>query len=238
MGKNALIVGASGDIGVAISRQIASLGYQLILHYHKNKRAIEQIAATTNKDCILDVIQADLSDRADLQRFVRQLVFPVDCIIFTSGYAHFGLFQSVSEEVMDKMMTLHVKAPWLITKQVLPSMIQKQSGAIILITSIWGSIGASYEVLYSSVKGAQNSFIKALAKEVAPSGISVNGISPGFIDTKMNQHLDDEERDAVIADIPMQRAGTAEEIAHTVSFLLDDKAKYIQGEIIQVTGGW
>ena len=238
MGKNALIIGASGDIGAAISQQLASRGYQLILHYYKNKKAIEDLATKMNRDCIIDVLQADLSDNTELQRFVSQLAFPVDCIVFTSGNAHFGLFQSASEELMDKMMTLHIKAPWMITKHILPSMIQKQSGAIILITSIWGAIGASYEVLYSTVKGAQNSFVKALAKELAPSGISVNGISPGFIDTKMNQYLNDAEREDVISEVPMQRAGTTEEIAHTVNFLLDDKAKYIQGEIIQVTGGW
>lgn len=238
MKKTALVIGASGDIGLAICRQLASSGYQLILHYHQNKQAIEEFISTCPKQSILQIIQADLSDQADLNRFLDQLMFKVDCIIFSSGKTHFGVFQSASETLMDQMLTLHVKAPWVITKKLLPDMIQRRSGHIILITSIWGTVGASYEVLYSTVKGAQNSFIKALAKEVAPSGVSVNGISPGFIDTKMNRHLDEAEREAVISDIPMQRAGTAEEIAHTVLFLLDEKAKYIQGEIIKVTGGW
>ena len=107
-----------------------------------------------------------------------------------------------------------------------------------MITSIWGNVGASYEVIYSSVKGAQNSFVKALAKEVAPSGISVNGISPGYIETKMNSHLSEEERQAIIDEIPMSRAGLPSEIAYTVSFLLDDRSTYIQGEIINMNGGW
>lgn len=107
-----------------------------------------------------------------------------------------------------------------------------------LITSIWGSVGASNEVMYSSVKGAQNSFVKALAKEVAPSGVSVNAISPGFIETKMNGHLSPVEKDSIMAQIPMNRAGKPEEIAHTVRFLIDEKSNYIQGEIIEINGGW
>src|SRR5699024_2315016 len=102
----------------------------------------------------------------------------------------------------------------------------------------WGDVGASNEVIYSSVKGAQNSFVKALAKEVAPSGISVNAISPGYVDTKMNSHLDEDEKNAILSDIPMNRAGSPADVANAVSFLLDDRSNYIQGEIIHLTGGW
>lgn len=235
MGKNVLIIGASGDIGIAITKQLANEGYQLLLHYHKNKEAMKEIAGHEN---ILAIIQADLSDDSEIRKFLKELVFPVDCIIFASGRAHYGLFQDVPEETFDSMLSLHVKAPWMITKHLLPYMIQKKLGKIVFITSIWGTVGASYEVIYSTVKGAQNSFVKALAKEVAPSGISVNAISPGFIDTKMNNHLLDVEKEAILAEIPMNRAGKTDEIAHTVSFLLDEKANYIQGEIIHITGGW
>src|SRR5690625_2725468 len=117
-------------------------------------------------------------------------------------------------------------------------MIILKSVKIVFITSIWGHVGASFEVVYSTVKGAQNSFVKSLAKEVGPNGISVNGVSPGFIDTKMNQHLLQEEKAAIISDIPLNRAGLATDVSHTVLFLLDDKANYIQGEIVHITGGW
>src|SRR5699024_4053433 len=120
-----------------------------------------------------------------------------------------------SDQSREEMLMQHVKAPWKITKTLLPMMLEKQSGRIVFITSIWGERGASHEVLYSSVKGAQNSFIKALAKEVAASGVYVNGISPGFIATKMNAHLSEEETQAVIDTIPMERAGKPEEIAET-----------------------
>lgn len=238
MGKNALIVGASGDIGIAIAKKLAKDGYQLLLHYNKNKQAITKLKKEIDQDCILSVSQANLSSEKEINQFIKQIAFPVHMIIFASGNAYYGLFQEMKEDTIKNMLTLHVKAPLLITKHLLPQMIQKRSGKIIFITSIWGSVGASYEVLYSTVKGAQNSFIKALAKEVAPSGISVNGISPGFIDTKMNNHLRKEERAAIVSDIPIQRSGTVDDIAHTVRFLCDEQTKYIQGEIIQVTGGW
>jgi len=236
--KNVLIIGASGDIGIAIAQRLANEGYNLILHYHTNRKGINELRKEINNESILTVLQADLSKENDIRIFLTKLVFPVDMIVFVSGRAYFGLFQDTPEEVMDEMLTLHVKAPWMITKHLLPGMVQSQSGKIVFITSIWGDVGASYEVIYSSVKGAQNSFVKALAKEVAPSGISVNAISPGYVDTKMNNHLNEEEKSAILSDIPMNRAGSPLEIANAVSFLLDNKSNYIQGEIIHITGGW
>lgn len=238
MGKNVLIVGASGDIGIAIAEQLAMEGYQLILHYHKNKYPIEQLRKKIDQENILLEIGADLSSEIEVNKLIDQLIYPIDIIVFASGAAHYGLFQDLSVNEMNNMLALHVTAPLTITKQLLVPMIQKQAGKIIFITSIWGSVGASHEVIYSTVKGAQNSFVKSLAKEVAPSGIMVNGVSPGFIDTKMNHHLLEEEKQALISDIPVNRSGTPSDVAHTVRFLIDDRSSYIQGEIIQVTGGW
>jgi 3-oxoacyl-[acyl-carrier protein] reductase len=238
MGKNILIIGASGDIGIAIAKQLANEGYTLLLHYNTNREMIDQLRSNMDESDVLAVLQADLGEASAVKKFLTELVFPVDGIIFASGLAYFGVFQDTSEAIMDKMIHLHVKAPWMIAKYLLPQMIKQQSGSFIFITSIWGEQGASNEVIYSSVKGAQNSFVKALAKEVAPSGISVNAVSPGFIETKMNGRLPDAEKNALISEIPMNRAGRPEEVAHAVSFLLDNKSSYIQGEIINLTGGW
>ncbi|MGP4107050.1 elongation factor P 5-aminopentanone reductase [Virgibacillus sp. L01] len=238
MGKNVLLIGASGDIGGAIAKALASEGYNLLLHYHKNKQAIDRYRLNLNEELILTEIQADLSVEAEVRRLLTQLVFPVDAVIFASGKAHYGLFQDTDENVMDEMLNLHVKTPWLITKHLLPAMIQNKQGKIIFITSIWGEIGASNEVMYSSLKGAQNSFVKSLAKEVAPSGISVNAVSPGFIDTKMNNHLLPAEKENITNDIPNNRAGTTDDVANVILFLMNEKSSYIQGEIINVTGGW
>src|SRR5690625_7386105 len=117
-------------------------------------------------------------------------------------------------------------------------MINRKSVKIVFITSIWGNIGASFEVVYSTVKGAQNSFVKSLAKEVGPSGISVNGVSPGFIDTKMNEHLRQEEKEAIISDIPMNRSGSPKDVAHSIRIILTDAYYYIQVKYIIVQCGW
>lgn len=238
MRGNILIIGASGDIGKAIAERVLHDGYHVLLHYNKNREKIDELRKEVSTDAILAVIQADLSSNEAIKRFLAELMLPVDYIVFASGATQFGLLQDTSEQVMDNMLTLHVKAPWMITKHLLPRMIQQKRGKIIFITSIWGNIGASNEVIYSSVKGAQNSFVKALAKEVAPSGITVNAVSPGYIETKMNGHLSDDEKTSIIADIPLNRAGLPSEIAHSVNFLLDERSSYIQGEIINITGGW
>lgn len=238
MQKNVLILGASGDIGKAISKQLAVEKYALILHYHQNKRSIEKLMKELDEESVLQIVQANLKDPDEVHRLCKNVLYPVHAVIYVSGTAHFGLFQDVSEQEMDEMLALHVKSPWIVIQRFLPGMIQNKTGKIIFITSIWGDVGASNEVIYSSVKGAQNSFVKALAKEVGPSGVSVNAVSPGFIDTKMNRHIVDDEREDILSHIPLNRAGLTSDVAHTVSFLMDEKSNYIQGEIVNITGGW
>ncbi len=238
MKGNVLVVGASGDIGQAIVRDLAEEGYSLLLHYHKNTDKIKHLIKGLNKELVLGVYQADLTSKIETQKMLDDIVYPVHSIIFVSGLADNSLFQETTEENMDYMLSLHVKAPWKITQHFLQPMIRNHSGKIIFITSIWGEVGASNEVIYSSVKGAQNSFVKALAKEVGPSGVLVNGISPGFIDTKMNQHLNKADITNIISEIPLNRVGLPEDVGNVVNFLMSDKASYIQGDIIKVTGGW
>ena len=238
MKGNALIVGASGDIGLAIARELAAAGYSLILHFNENRSRIAEAKAEFGAERILMEVQADLRNETNIQKLLSELVFPVDHLIFAGGAADYGLFQDASEQRMDEMLSLHIKAPWMITKHLLGPMIRKGSGSIILVTSIWGEVGASGEVVYSTVKGAQNSFVKALAKEAGPGGIRVNAVSPGFIDTKMNGHLEPEEKEEIIGSIPLCRAGMPEEVAGAVGFLLSSKANYIQGQVIGVNGGW
>lgn len=236
--KNVLILGASGDIGSEIARELAGEGYSLILHYHLNRAPIEEICKHVPVEAVLQTVQADLTIEADVAKLFAEVSYAVHGLIIVSGTAQFGLFQDVKQSEMDKMLTLHVTAPLRITQHYLPEMIQRQTGNIIFITSKWGTVGSSNEVIYSTVKGAQNSFVKALSKEVGPSGVNVNAVSPGFIDTKMNSHLLADERDVILSQIPLNRAGSPGDVAHIVKFLLDEKSSYIQGEIINITGGW
>lgn len=238
MGKNVLIIGASGDIGVVIARQLANEGYQLLLHYHSNHFALKKLWDEVKEEQLLQMIQADLSSKEGMDQLIAAIAFRVDAIIFANGKASVGLFQDVKDEEIDEMLMLHVKSPLMITNKLLPDMIRKQTGKIIFITSIWGEIGASNEVLYSTLKGAQNSFVQSLAKEVAGSGVSVHAISPGFIDTKMNANLSAEERSTIFDAIPLKRPGTPLEVADAVVYLLAERTNYLNGQIIQVSGGW
>ncbi len=239
MKKRMLLIGASGDIGQSIARQCIEQEYTLLIHYHQNRSAIDQLVEQCTEGTIERIVQADLQTIHGVERLLRMIEpFEIDGMIYASGAASFGLFQDHSPEHVNNMLYLHVHAPLAITQYLLPQMVHRKHGDIVFITSIWGTIGASNEVLYSTVKGAQNSFIRALSKEVGPSGVYVNGVSPGFIDTKMNAHLSREEKALIEQDVPLQRAGTSDEVAHAVSFLLDERSSYIQGEIIEVTGGW
>lgn len=235
--RNILIIGASGEIGSQIALQLGKKGYSLILHYHQNYHSFEQLKKDLPENQLLDFIQADLTNEQGINRLIGNIAYPIDAVVFSSGIAYYGLLQETPEQVMNDMLSIHVKAPLAIVKNILPDMIRRKSGKIIMITSIWGEIGASYEVVYSTVKGAQNSFVKALAKEVGPSGITVNAISPGFIDTKMNP-LSHEEKAQLLEDIPLNRPGTPEDVANAVTFLLSQQGAYIHGEILRISGGW
>ncbi|TCT26703.1 3-oxoacyl-[acyl-carrier protein] reductase [Melghiribacillus thermohalophilus] len=236
--KTCLVTGATGAIGGAIAKSLANNGYQLILHGNKNMDGLHDLIGKLPEHSVLATIQADLSTEKGIESFLKQLHFSIDAFVHSSGRPLYGLFQEIEKREMDEMLTLHVKAPWLISQHVIKDMVKNQSGKIILVSSIWGDVGASFEVIYSSVKGAQNSFVKALARETARSGIQVNAVSPGYIDTAMNDHLSSEEREILINEIPAGKPGKPEEVANLVSFLLSNQASYINGQVIGINGAW
>ncbi|MCZ0755394.1 elongation factor P 5-aminopentanone reductase [Anoxybacillus sp. J5B_2022] len=237
MMKYALITGASGGIGTSIARQLASDGYGLFLHYHQNKLLVEGLREELG-DVWSVAVQADLAAADGADRLVAQIDRPLDVIIHNSGNSYYGLITDMSDEDVQKMVQLHVTTPVLLTKKLLPPMIRKKSGNIVVVSSIWGLTGASCEVVYSMVKGGQNAFVKALAKELAPSGVRVNAVAPGAIRTDMLQSFSEEELKKMEEEIPLGRIGEPNEVAQTVSFLLSDAASYITGQIISVNGGW
>ncbi|MBB6452857.1 3-oxoacyl-[acyl-carrier protein] reductase [Salirhabdus euzebyi] len=236
--RTVLITGASGEIGGSIAKVLINEGWQVLLHYNENQGKISELIADSPEEAVLGFIKADLGTSDGISHFLKHLHFPIDAFVHASGKALYGTFQQMTDTNMEEMIQLHVQSPWKITRHILPDMLKKRFGHIVMISSIWGEKGASNEVLYSSVKGAQNSFVKALAKETALSGISVNAVSPGLIQTKMNNFLDKEEMELVVEDIPAGRAGDPEEIANVVSFLLSPKASYINGQVINVNGAW
>lgn len=238
MKKHCLIIGASGGIGRAITEAVVREGYTLSLHYHQNKSAIDQLAEQIPDEVVLEIIQADLSKQSGIEYLIEMVKFAPTDVIFAQGQASFGLFHELGLDVIDALNHVHVKATWLITQAYLPKMLAHRSGNIIVISSVWGDVGASYEVVYSSVKGAQNAFVKALAQEVAGNNVRINAVSPGLIDTPINQQLSEGEKQELIVNIPANRMGKVEEIAELVSFLLSTKSAYINGENIKISGAW
>ncbi|CQR47631.1 3-oxoacyl-[acyl-carrier-protein] reductase FabG [Paraliobacillus sp. PM-2] len=238
MHKHCLIIGASGDIGKAIAVQLANEGFTLSLHYYKNEQIINDLFKALPDEVIMESVQGDLRTEKGISQFIQSVSFQPTHVVFANGQSLNCLLQETTNESMDELFYVHVKALWRITKAFLPSMIRNQYGNFIVISSIWGEIGASSEVIYSSVKGAQNSFVKALAKEVAINNIRINGISPGLIRTKMNAHLTKQEECMLTNEIPANRMGTTKEVADLAAFLVKDSASYINGEIIKIDGAW
>lgn len=238
MRKYVLITGASGGIGQAVAVKLASIGYNLYLHYNQNADFINRLIDklnTFNGEYI--PIHADLST-SDSYKKIASEIFSLDGIVHCGGNSQYGMFVDLELKEVEDLMRIHVINPIMLTKELLPKMTSKRQGSIIVITSIWGQTGGSCEVAYSAAKGAQISFVKALSKEVALSGIRVNAIAPGAVHTGMMARFTNEETDEISAEIPMGRMGRPEEIADGVSYLLSGESSYITGQVLAINGGW
>lgn len=238
MRKKILITGATGGIGREVARLLAQNGCSLYLHYYKNESIVNTLLeelADYGGEYI--PIQADLSLTNGYKRLVEN-VFSVDGMVYCSGTSTYGLFSDASDKEMAELWSIHVHSLMCLTRELLPQMLRRQTGNIVVISSIWGQVGAAMEVIYSSVKGAQLSFVKALSKEMALNGIRVNAIAPGAVNTAMLHTFSLEERGEIEADIPMGRLGRPEEIAEAVHFLLSERSSYMTGQVLSVNGGW
>jgi 3-oxoacyl-[acyl-carrier protein] reductase len=238
MKKFILITGASGGIGKAIALRLAEEGYSLYLHYYRNERAIKDLLHQL-KEYLGEYIpiQANLAV-PDGYKKVAAEIFDIEGIIHNSGSSQYGLLVDLQDHEADELIALNVKTPLLLTKELLPKLIRKQKGNIVVISSIWGQTGAACEVAYSTVKGAQLAFVKALSKEVALNGIRVNAIAPGIIQTEMIKQFNENELEMIKAEIPAGKLGTPENIADGVSFLLSEKSTYMTGQVLAINGGW
>ncbi|WP_347860572.1 SDR family oxidoreductase [Salimicrobium sp. PL1-032A] len=229
--KKCLVIGGSGDIGASICEQLVEDGWEVGVHYYSNRPDLYSASSCS-------YFQGDLSSDEGIDAFLGTLPRDWDALVFAAGKASYGLFQDAPDSVMDILYHLHVKSLWKITRHALPGMISRKQGNIAVVTSVWGETGASLEVLYSSVKGAQRSFVFGLAKETGRSGIRVNGVAPGMIDTKMNEVIDEQDKRYIEEEIPLHRQGEPSEVAKVTAFLISQKASYVTGEIINVSGGW
>lgn len=241
MKNTVLITGASSGIGRALALYFAKKGAGLVLCAHTGAAGLEQTvrqAKESGADCISllgDVSDYDFCTRmtdAALSRFGS-----IDCLINNAGISHIGLFQDMKAEEWDRILRVNLYSVINLCHAAVPSMLHVHQGSIINISSVWGNTGASCEAVYSASKGGVNSFTKALAKELAPSGIRVNAIACGAIDTPMNAWLLPEEKQALLDEIPAGRMGLPEEAAE-LAWQIFQGPSYLTGQIITLDGGW
>ncbi len=243
MEKTAIITGGSSGIGAACAIALAKNGYNIALCYNSNKAAAQAICNNINSENLqrARAFYLDVSDEASVIEMTAQVMAEfkgIDALVNSAGIALTELFTDTTIESWHKVLGVNLTGTFLCCKAVLPHMISKKSGKIINISSIWGQVGASCEVAYSAAKAGVIGLTKALAKEEGPSNITVNCVAPGATITPMLSDLSAEDLDAIAQDTPLCRIGNAEDVADAVSFLLSDKAGYITGQVIGVSGGF
>lgn len=239
--KTALITGASRGIGREIALTFARQGYHLAIVCKTNIEDLQKVA----QDCevygtICHIYQGDVGN----PDFVRKLATDIlthfghlDVLVNNAGVSYIGLLTDMSYSDWQNIIQTNLSSLFNTCHEFVPVMVHEKQGHIINISSIWGNVGASCEVAYSASKGGVNSFTKALAKELAPSGISVNAVSCGAIDTNMNAFLSPEERTGIEEEIPAGRFGTTKEVAELV-YSIATSSTYLTGQIITLDGGW
>ena len=220
LGKVAIITGASRGIGRAIAIELGKEGASVVINYSKDEEgAKETLEALRELGGVAYAVKRDVSSFEGAEEIINKTL------------EHFGKVDIVVNNAARSTLAMYL------TKLAIPHMLGK-GGAVLNISSMWGEVGASCEVLYSTSKGGLNLFTKALAKEMAPSNVRVNAIAPGVIDTKMNSFLSQEEREELENEIPVGRFGLPEEIGKTAVFLCSDDSSYITGQILRVDGGY
>ena len=235
--KTALVTGGSRGIGAAVCRRLAEDGLRVVVHYNQNKGKAEALVRELTEKTGLPhlALPAELAERAQVEELFR-LAGPVDVLVNNAGIAQQKLFTDITEDDWRRMFAVDVDGVFRCCQCALPHMIHEKSGCIINIASIWGEIGASCEVHYSAAKAAVIGLTKALAKELGPSHIRVNCVSPGVIDTEMNAMFDEETMRDLCESTPLGRIGSPEDIAAAVSFLASDAASFITGQTLSVNG--
>ena len=241
--KIALVTGASGGIGRETALTFLKNGYFVVAQFNNGAAGIEQLKNLAIEQGLSDylfTIKADLSSVKEINAMmdtVEKSFKKIDVLVNNAGVSLNKLVTDTTEPDFDKVFSVNVKGAFFVTNRVLKAMISAKQGKIINVSSMWGVVGASMESIYSASKGAINSLTLSLAKELGPSGISVNAVCPGLINTKMNCNLTEQDKQEIINSTPLNRIGTPKDVASLVKFLASENANFITGQIITIDGG-
>ncbi|WP_061329934.1 elongation factor P 5-aminopentanone reductase [Clostridium botulinum] len=240
IGKVAIVTGGSRGIGRSIALELTKAGANVIINYNKNKEdALETLSLIKNLGGYGYVCKADVSDYDSSKKLIEFAINKfgkIDILVNNAGIAKIGLFIDMDENDWDNIINTNLKGVFNCSHNVIKYMLDKGEGTIINVSSMWGNIGASCEVIYSASKGGINAFTKALAKELGPNNIRVNAVAPGVINTDMNSCLCEEDMDNLKNEIPLMRLGEGEEVGKVVAFLSSKDSSYINGQIITIDG--
>jgi 3-oxoacyl-[acyl-carrier protein] reductase len=234
--KNILITGGSRGIGKAMVKAFSDKGYKVAFTYKSSLDDAESLSKETGALAIM----ADSAKENDVVKAVStaaNTLGGIDILINNAGISSFSLLQDLTLTEWNECMAVNLTSAFLYSREVIPYMLRSHEGRIINISSMWGLVGASCEVHYSAAKAGLIGFTKALAKELGPSGITVNAIAPGVIDTDMNSHLSGEDMKELSDETPVGRIGNAEEIAKAAIYLSSDDASFITGAVLNISGG-
>lgn len=236
--KSALVTGASRGIGRAIAQALAEEGYRLYLTCRHSERELTALSHHLSETCHIACtpIVADMGDMQAVNEVFRQ-IDGLTLLVNNAGVSHIGLLHEMTVEEWQSLMNVNLNALFYTCRLAVPMMLKRHAGQIINISSVWGNTGASMEVAYSASKGGVNAFTKALAKELAPSGIQVNAIACGVIDTDMNCCFPEEELAALRDEIPADRIGQPSEVARLLLSIVNAPS-YLTGQVITLDGGW
>ena len=240
MNKTIIITGASRGIGREIAKRLARKGLKVIANYNKSEEAAKEMQTELEKEGIeIDIVKADVSKREGVRKLVKYALDKygkIDILINNAGISEYKLFTDETDEDWNKIINTNLYSAFAMSQEVIPSMVHNKNGLIINMSSAWGVVGGSLEVIYSVSKAGMDGLTKALAKELGPSNIRVNSIAPGMIHTKMNSQFTNEEIEEIKEEIPLGTIGEATDISKCVEWLIEDK--YTTGQVISINGGW
>ncbi|MFR1724859.1 elongation factor P 5-aminopentanone reductase [Emergencia timonensis] len=239
MKKSVLITGGSRGIGAAAVRKFIEQGYETAFFYRESDEAAKALQEETGAAAI----RCDVGDRWQIGEGVKAAktclgITAFDTLVCNAGLSVSGLFTDLSDEDWSRLLNVNLNGIVNVTKEILPAMVSERKGQIVMVSSMWGQTGASCEAAYAATKAAVIGLAKSLAKEVGPSGIRVNTVSPGVIDTDMNRCYSAETMGQLAEEVPLGRIGSAEEVAKAIYFLASEEASYITGQVLGVNGGF